>query len=50
MAKKKPTQPKNFVPIRPKGKGTIPMKDILAAVDRVFRERENGKKPVGSKS
>jgi hypothetical protein len=50
MAKKKPTQPKNFVPIRPKGEGTIPMKDILAVVEKVFRERESGKKRAGSKS
>ena len=50
MAKQKPQQPKNFVPIRPKGKGTIPLKDILAAVDRVFREREGRRKTAGSKS
>lgn len=50
MAKKKPAGPKNFVPIRPKGKGTIPMKDIIAVVEKVFREREAKAKAVGSAS
>ncbi len=37
MANTKPRKPKHFVPIRPKGRGTIPMKDILAAVERLFK-------------
>ncbi|HYH69144.1 MAG TPA: hypothetical protein VD866_30905 [Urbifossiella sp.] len=50
MANTKPRKPKHFVPIRPKGRGTIPMKDIIAAVERVFRARESKSKAVGSAS
>ena len=50
MSEKKLRKPKTFVPIRPKGRGTIPMKDIIAAVERVFRARESKAKAVGSAS
>ena len=54
MPNTKPRKPKHFVPIRPKGRGTIPMRDILTAVERLFKaeaESDQKSKPrVGAAS